>query len=48
MVKCMLEDHGLKPGRLCVSVHIKWNDPDYKDGVRDDVYRKKLPLIIKP
>ena len=45
-VKCMLENHNLKPGRLCVLVHIKWPDPDYSDGVRNDRYRKKLDLII--
>jgi len=45
-VKCMLENHNLKPGRLCVHAHIKWTDPDYSDGVRNDRYRKKLDLII--
>jgi hypothetical protein len=45
-VKCMLENHGLRHGRLCVQAHIKWLDPDYKDGVRNDIYTEKLGLII--
>jgi len=48
VVKCILENHNLKSGRLCVLVHIKWPDLDYADGVRDDIYRKKLDLILKP
>jgi hypothetical protein len=46
-VKCMLENHNLKSGRLCVLAHIKWTDPDYEDGVRNDVYRQKLDLHIE-
>jgi hypothetical protein len=45
-VKCMLENHGLKHGRLCVQAHIKWPDVHYKDGVRNDIYVEKLGLII--
>jgi hypothetical protein len=45
-VKCMLENHNFKRGRLCVLAHIKWTDPDYKDGVKDDVYREKLDLYV--
>jgi len=47
-VRCILENHNLKQGQLCVLVHIKWPNPDYKDGIRDDIYRKKLNLIITP
>ena len=46
VVRCILENHNLKQGRLCVLVHIKWPDPTYKDGVRNDVYRQKLELMI--
>ena len=48
IVRCIIEKHNFKPGRLCVLAHIKWPDPSYKDKVRDDVYREKLDLIIKP
>jgi len=43
----MLERHRFKTGRLCVLAYIKWLDEDYKDGVRDDVYREKLDLYVK-
>ena len=46
VVRCILENHNFKPGRLCVKAHIKWPDPSYKDGVRNDVYREKLDLVI--
>ena len=48
VVRCILENHDLKSGRLCVLAHIKWVDADYTDGVRNDIYRQKLNLIVKP
>ncbi|MDR0206667.1 MAG: hypothetical protein LBI45_05365 [Bacteroidales bacterium] len=47
-VKCIIENHNFMPGRLCVLVHIKWPDHDYADGVRNDIYREKLSLILSP
>ena len=48
VVKCMIEKHEFLPGRLCVLAHIKWLEPDYADWVRNDIYRHKLNLIVKP
>jgi hypothetical protein len=46
-VRCRLEGHSLPAGRLCVLAHIKWPDANYKDGIRNDIYRQKLDLIIR-
>jgi hypothetical protein len=45
-IKCMIENHNLKLGRLCLLTHIKWPDSDYTDGVRNDMYRQKLDFYI--
>jgi hypothetical protein len=46
-VKCIIENHNFKPGRLCVLAHIKWPDRDFGDGVNNDMYREKLELYIR-
>ena len=48
VVRCIIENHNFKPGRLCVLAHIKWVDPDFEDGINNEIVRKKLELVIKP